>query len=84
MNIFPKILIAVDSFKGSLSSIEAASIIEQGFSEVVPNLKVNKIPLADGGEGTVGAIVEALGGKYVKFIVKDPKYTKNLEYFYKV
>lgn len=74
MKNISKILIAVDSFKGSLSSIEAAGIIEKGFKFVSPDLSIKKTPLADGGEGTVEAIVEALNGDYVNIKVKDPLY----------
>ena len=67
-----KLLIAIDSFKGSLSSLEAATIIEKGFKKIIPELIVKKIPFADGGEGTVEAIVEALEGEYVEIKVRDP------------
>ena len=72
MNAESKILVAVDSFKGTLTSIEAAEIIEKGFTFVIPELSVLKIPLADGGEGTVEAIVQAMKGEYVSVSVKDP------------
>jgi glycerate kinase len=52
--------------------MEAAEIIEKGFKHVLPGLSVVKIPLADGGEGTVEAIVEAVNGEYVTAYVKDP------------
>ena len=74
MNSYSKILIVVDSFKGTLSSIEAAGIIEQGFKFVSPELSIQKIPLADGGEGTTESIVEALDGEYITVQVKDPLY----------
>jgi glycerate kinase len=67
-----KILIAVNSFKGCLSSLEAAKYLEEGLKETNPNLGITKIPLADGGEGTVEAIVETLGGSYVSVQIKDP------------
>jgi glycerate kinase len=67
-----KILIAVDSFKGTLTSSEAAGIIEKGFTYVLPEISVVKIPLADGGDGTVEAIVEAVQGEYITAIVRDP------------
>lgn len=69
-----KILIAIDSFKGTLSSIEAAEIIQKGFKYVSPDLSIKIIPLADGGEGTVEAIVKALKGDYINVKVKDPLY----------
>ncbi|MBM4171333.1 MAG: glycerate kinase [Ignavibacteria bacterium] len=67
-----KILIAVDSFKDCLPSLEVAKFLEEGLKTTNPSLEVNKIPLADGGEGTVEAIVESLRGSYVSVQVKDP------------
>lgn len=54
-----KIVIAPDSFKESLSSLEAAVSIEKGFKAVLPDAEYIKIPVADGGEGTVRALVDA-------------------------
>ncbi len=69
-----KIIIAPDSFKGSLSSIEAADAIERGIILGVGNRSVDivKLPLGDGGEGTVDAMIGALGGKKVSTEVLDP------------
>ena len=66
------IAIAPDSFKGSLTALEAASNIEKGLKNVLVNVAVRKIPMADGGEGTVRAIVESTGGKFVQRTVKGP------------
>lgn len=57
-----KILIAPDSFKGSLSAIKVADSIEKGILRAVPNAEIFKIPMADGGEGTIEAILAAKGG----------------------
>lgn len=57
-----KIVIASDSFKGSCSSIEAAQQIEEGFRRIFPDVEVVKIPIADGGEGTVEAMILGAGG----------------------
>lgn len=54
-----KIVIAPDSYKESLSALEVATAIEQGFREIWPDADYLKLPLADGGEGTVEAMVEA-------------------------
>lgn len=54
-----KIVIAPDSYKESLTALEVATAIEAGFSEVYPNAEYVKIPVADGGEGTVEAMVAA-------------------------
>ncbi len=57
-----KIIIAPDSFKESLSSQEVAREIEAGFREVFPAAEFVKLPVADGGEGTVDALIAATGG----------------------
>ena len=67
-----KILIAIDSFKGSLSSKEAGEAIKSGILRVVPDADVVISPLADGGEGTVETLVEALGGRLETVRVKGP------------
>lgn len=67
-----KIVIAVDSFKGSLSSMEAASAIEAGIRLVYPNADVHAFPLADGGEGTVETILSAAEGLRQTVEVQDP------------
>ena len=67
-----RVLVAIDSFKGSISSKGAASAIEHGLRNIDGNIIVEKIPVADGGEGTVDSIVEYLNGEYVKVFVKDP------------
>lgn len=67
-----KITIAVDSFKGSLSSREVADAFEEGFKSQFPKCEVVKVSIADGGEGTVDALVETLNGELVKALVADP------------
>lgn len=67
-----KVVIAIDSFKGSLSSVEAGHIIKTGIHEVFPEAKVTVVPVADGGEGTVAALVEGMGGKEVTKTVTGP------------
>ena len=59
-----KILIAPDSFKESLSAAEAAAAIEAGFREALPQTEYVLTPIADGGEGTAQALVDALGGSW--------------------
>lgn len=66
------IVIAPDSFKESLSALEIANIVEQGFQSVFPDATFSKIPVADGGEGTLQAIVDAKGGRLVAVEVNDP------------
>ena len=67
-----KILIAIDSFKGSLSSKEAGKAIKTGILRVISDAEVLISPLADGGEGTVETLVEALGGSLETVRVKGP------------
>lgn len=67
-----KITVAVDSFKGSLSSREVADAFERGFKRVYKRCEVCKVNIADGGEGTVDALVDMLDGEYVTLRVSDP------------
>ena len=67
-----KIVIAPDSYKESLSALEVASAIEQGFREIWPNAEYVKLPVADGGEGTVEAMVAATTGRIVDVDVTGP------------
>ena len=67
-----KIIIAPDSFKGSLTAIEAAEAIALGVRNAVPDAECALIPLADGGEGTVQALVQASGGRIVQVPAADP------------
>jgi glycerate kinase len=67
-----KILIAPDSFKDSLSSVEVANAIERGLKTAFKGFLIKKVPVADGGEGTVDSIINATGGKFVENKVHDP------------
>ena len=66
------IVIAMDSWKGSLSSIEAATSVSEGIRDVIPDAAIQIVPLADGGEGTVEAVLAATGGNLQTVHVKDP------------
>lgn len=66
-----KILVAIDSLKGSLSSLEAGAAIEQGIKRVYKSADITVKPLADGGEGTVEALVSGMGGKLITVNVTD-------------
>lgn len=66
------ILIAPDSFKESLTAIEVANAIEIGFKQIMPEAQFTKIPVADGGEGTMQAIVDAKAGRVISTLVQDP------------
>ena len=67
-----RILIAPDSFKGSLTAREVADNIEKGILKVYPAAEIYKLPLADGGEGTVDALIYARNGKKVFKEVTGP------------
>ncbi|MEI2665859.1 glycerate kinase family protein [Rossellomorea sp. LJF3] len=66
------ILIAPDSFKGSLSSLEVGIIMEKAFLDESSSFQTNVIPMADGGEGTLETLIYATGGKKVKTIATGP------------
>lgn len=67
-----RITIAIDSFKGSLSSATVAEAAEQGIRRILPDCQVQKISIADGGEGTVEALVETLQGEIIEIVANDP------------
>lgn len=67
-----KIVIAVDSFKGCLSSSSIANAVEEGIQNTLPGCEVIKVPIADGGEGTVDALVDATQGKIITIPVHNP------------
>lgn len=67
-----KVVVAIDSFKGSLSSFELADSIEIGIKNIYSDAEVLKIPIADGGEGTVEALVKGSNGELVEIIVNNP------------
>ena len=67
-----KVVIAVDSFKGSLSSMEAGRAARAGILAARPDASVTIKPLADGGEGTADALIEGLGGSKIDITVTGP------------
>ncbi|MBY5991033.1 glycerate kinase [Ferrimonas balearica] len=67
-----KIVVAPDSYKESLSALEVATEIEAGLKQALPQAQVVKVPVADGGEGTVQAMVDATGGRYEQRTVTGP------------
>lgn len=67
-----KIVIAPDSFKESLTSLEVAESIEKGFKRIIPDAEYVKVPMADGGEGTVQSLVDATGGEIITTTVTGP------------
>ena len=67
-----KVVIASDSFKGSVSAVEAVSYLEEGIRRVWPEAEVDGIPVADGGEGTVDAFLHSLPGERITVPVMGP------------
>ena len=67
-----KVVIAIDSLKGSLSSIEAGNAAADGVRAAMPDAMVVVKPLADGGEGTTDALIEGMGGEKVVLQVTGP------------
>ena len=67
-----KVVIAPDSYKGCLSALEVAKAMERGVLSVFSSAEVRKIPIADGGEGTVAALVTATNGQFRQTEVTDP------------
>ena len=66
------ILVAADSFKGTHTSLEVGKAIKRGFTRVFPQADFQVIPVADGGEGTVEAVLQAAGGDLKRLTVHDP------------
>ena len=67
-----KVIVAPDKFKGSLSAPQAALAIARGVARAAPGASIDLVPMADGGEGTVEALVEATGGHYREALVTGP------------
>jgi len=67
-----KIVVAPDSFKGSLTALKVADAIRDGIKRVVPEAEIDEVPMADGGEGTVQALVDATDGQMITEEVCDP------------
>lgn len=67
-----KVVVAIDSLKGSLSSMEAGNAIKEGILRVKPQTEIVVKPLADGGEGTTDALLKGLGGEKINLTVSGP------------
>jgi len=76
-----KIVIAPDSFKGSLSAFEVAKSIQNGILKADETIETVIVPMADGGEGTVQSLIDASGGKIVELTVHDPLF-REIKSFY--
>ena len=67
-----KIILAPDSYKGSLTAFEVCQAMEIGIRRVIPDAEIVSVPMADGGEGTVKSLIDATRGRLVTKIVTDP------------
>lgn len=67
-----KVVVAVDSFKGCMTSNEVNQAVSNGIKMVFPDAEVIKVPIADGGEGTVETLIEGLGGELIEKEVNGP------------
>ena len=67
-----KVVIAIDSFKGCLSSKEANEAAAEGIRRAYPDVEIIKVPVSDGGEGYMEAFRAAIGGKLEEVMVRDP------------
>lgn len=67
-----RILVAPNAFKESLSAMDAAAAISRGLLKVLPESKITQLPIADGGDGTLEAVVEGTHGKILRARVLDP------------
>ncbi|HBU12486.1 MAG TPA: glycerate kinase, partial [Clostridiales bacterium] len=78
-----KILVATDSFKGTLTAARAAEVIRDAFLEVCPDCAADVAPVADGGEGTVDALLAAIRGEK-RFVQATAPQGNRVESFYGV
>ena len=71
-----KIVLAPDKFKGSLTGMQFCAAVEEGIKEIIPQADIVKLPLADGGDGTIEILQYHLNGERVKVKVNDPLFRK--------
>ena len=67
-----KVVIAIDSFKGCLTSKEANEAAAKGIRCAYPDAEIVEVPVSDGGEGYLDAFHAAIGGRVVEVTVRDP------------
>lgn len=77
------IIIAPDSFKGTLSSLEVCSIIKKAFLKANPSLNITLVPIADGGEGSVDVFLHSIGGEKVSIVTNGANFEK-IQSFYAI
>lgn len=82
-----KVVVAIDSLKGSLSSLEAGNAIKESINEVISGADVEVHPLADGGEGTVEALTLGMGVRSKQSLLRgllEKKYMRVMVLFHSV
>ena len=67
-----KIVIAPQTFKGSLTAAEATDCISEAVIDIFPNSEILKLPIADGGDGTLETLVESGNGEFIQSEISDP------------
>ena len=67
-----KVVIAPQGFKGNLTALQVSQAIDRGIRRVLPDMVTSLVPMADGGEGTTRALLDAIGGEMIKVAVTDP------------
>ncbi len=78
-----KLVIAPDKFKGSLTGLEFCDAVEKGIKKVIPQTEIVKLPLADGGDGTIEILDFHFAGEHIKLVVSDPLFRPiDASYFY--
>lgn len=81
--VMKKVILAPDSFKGTMSALRICDIMEEEIKKFFPDAEIKKVPVADGGEGTVDSLIKAAGGEKVHVKVKGP-YFETVDCFYGV
>lgn len=71
-----KIILAPDKFKGSLTAFQFCDAVEKGIVSILPNATIQRVPLADGGDGTIDIIHHYMQGEFVQVEVNDPFFRK--------
>ena len=70
------IIIIPDSFKGTLSAVRVADIAQEEIKKIIPSARIKKLPVADGGEGTLDCFENIIGGKRIECTVTGPNFQK--------
>jgi glycerate kinase len=69
---FVKVIVAPQGYKGSSSALDAARAIERGVKAAIPEAETVLVPVADGGDGTLNALVDTTGGEIFRSVVTGP------------